>query len=481
MSDSLSTQLTLVLFGATGDLAKKKIFPALYQLHQQQLLPENFRILANGRSEFSDQEFQKTIFDLLSKNAIVQFDEATANAFVSRLEYVIGDVSHADLYQQLQQKFYKQSKKGPQSIIFQLAVMPSLYRKIVEHIGQVQLFKQSGWTRLLIEKPFGENLSSALELDKALKEYFAEEQIFRIDHYLTKETVQNIFASRFGNGLFEPIWDRNFIDHIQITMLEDFGIGNRGAFYDRVGALKDVVQNHLLQVLALTTMDVPAHYTANDLRSKRQEIIKNLKVMSPEEVKSFTIRGQYQGYQQEEKVEPDSSTETFIMLRTEIETDRWQGVPIYIRAGKHLSTKLTEVSVVFKQNQRLVCPDLEGIDPQANVLQLRLAPNEGIGLRFLAKKPGQRMVLTPASMDFSYATLQQPLMESYAKVLLDTIKGDQTLFATSQEVEYQWQFITPILTAWQKEDVKLFTYERGSDGPKEADLLMEREGRRLIK
>jgi glucose-6-phosphate 1-dehydrogenase len=473
---------SLILFGATGDLAQHKVFPALYFLLERDLLPKPFSIMAIGRTEHTDESFRHLIDESLKLILKERYVPATAQILLKGLHYLAGDLNQPQLYQDLKTQLSQlQAHQGfSHNLIFQLSIMPSLYETVIDHLGQNFQPYTCGWLRVMIEKPFGNDLASAQKLDTTIKHHFSENQVFRIDHYLSKETVQNIFAFRFGNGLLEPIWNRDFVDHIQISMLESQGIGKRGPFYDRTGAVRDVIQNHLLQVLALTTMDIPESFSVEALRQKRQELLAKIKPLTAAEIADFTVRGQYQGYQEELQVEAGSSTETFSALRLEIESERWGGVPIYLRTGKNLSHKTTKVSIVFKQQPSSIVTNLEGYSPQANVLTIRLVPEEGVGLSFLVKKPGPRLTLTPASMQFHYKDLQTDLMESYEKILLDAFSGDQTLFTSSHEVESQWRIIDPILKGWQAGGAELLPYDKGTDGPTEARLMLEREGRSWV-
>lgn len=465
---------SLVLLGATGDLAKLKIIPAVYELKQRQLLPENFSLIGNGRTSLDDAQFREYVDNILREKYKAKYDKDLAQSILDQTYYVSGDLLDSDLYNRLAHKLDSLLKDGVEcgNRVFHLAILPQLYEKVVHHIGSHQLSSPScGWVRLLIEKPFGQNLTTAQALDAQLKQFFNEEQIYRIDHYLAKETVQNILAFRFANELFEPTLNNRYVDHIQITMFEDFGVKDRGKFYDRTGTVRDVLQNHLLQVLATVTMDRPENLTTRFIREERQRLLSTLSCPETDHLSRYAVKGQYKGYLDENDVSANSSTETYVALRAHVENPRWQGVPIYIRAGKNLCRRVTEVNIVYRDT---------ALKPSPNVLTFRIQPDESIVLRFFVTKPGPTNELQPANLQFHYHQLGEELMEAYQRVLLDAFRGDQTLFTLSQGVEAEWRFVDPILEYWDKQTIKPEVYDAGSWGPQKADDLIRHDGREWI-
>lgn len=471
---------SLILFGATGDLAKLKIFPAVYDLHERGQLPAEFALIGSGRTNLSREQFQEYVAEQL-RAKIAGIEEEKLAQLLARTYYYAGDAIEPSFAPRFAQFLDDLQSQGVPTAnrIFHLAVLPQLYEAIAHNLGQAGLASSStGWVRLMIEKPFGTDQASAHALNQTLLQYFEADQVYRLDHYLGKETVQNILAFRFGNGLFEPIWDNGFIDHIQITRFEEFGVKDRGSFYDVTGALKDVVQNHLLQVLSIITMAPPANFTPEAIREERRKILESFKVYDEQLIRERTVRGQYEGYLQEKNVAASSSTETYAALKLEIETDRWQGVPVYIRAGKKVSQAVSEVSIVFKRPPFQIFREFVGEEHAApNVLTLRLDQGEAILLQFLIKQPGHEMRLQPAAMQFCYRDVNGKLMEPYAKLLLDVFKGDPSLFALPEEVEAQWRFIDPILQAWGNGVCALETYSGESMGPQASNTLIELDGR----
>ncbi len=469
--------LQLVIFGITGNLVQKYILQALYDMAEKGLLPENLSIIGNARKPKSTAEFQDYLSEVLHADNLHHKHPIKPEVFsdlVSKITYIDGNLDDPDFYVRL--KDYLDSLNGSSSKvnrIFYLATYPDLYKHVFENLKQQQLnLQQDGWVRLMIEKPFGHNLQSAVDLNKLLLEYFTEDQIYRMDHYLGKETLQNILTFRFGNGIYEPLMNNQYVDHIQITASEDYGIGKRGGYYDSVGALKDVGQNHLLQMLAFATMDAPKEFTNHAVTAERTKILQNLKPM-PEQI----IFGQYQGYQQEESIAPNSQTETFFALKTEVQTPRWQGVPIYIRAGKKMKQTATEIAIVFKTPANRLFQDLaEGMLP--NVLFFRIQPNEGIVMRILTKIPGHEVRLEPTYMQYCYR--QDPnfhtFPDPYERLISDAMRGDQTFFNAGEEAEAQWAFTDPLSAA----KTTTASYQPGSWGPEEAAKLIEKDGRQWL-
>lgn len=474
---------SLVLFGATGDLAKIKILPAIYTLYELELLPGNFSLIGSGRTPHTEQEFRDYVTGILKHKFGDKLKKTVLEKMLHHTYYCAGDTQKPEFYQKLSEylALLKQQGVPSDNRVYHLAILPELYAQVAEFLGASGLNRSpDGWVRIMIEKPFGQDYESAQILNQKLTKYFDEPNIFRLDHYLGKETVMNILAFRFGNGLFEPIWNHKFIDHIQIQTLESFGVGQRGRFYDATGALRDVIQNHILQVLATTLMDRPSDFSVAKVRSERQQILASLQKFTPAEVTKQVVTGVYEGYHQEKDVPDHSRTETYLAMKLGVNTPRWQGVPIYVRTGKKLKTSVSEISIVFKKPPfTLFERDLMG--PASTVLNLRLQPNEGIILRMAVKKPGAKMILTPASMDFYYNNLSTQLLEAYSKLLLDAFAGDQTNFALIQEVSAQWHFVDPILQTWHNGEKVLHQYKADTWGPAAGDTLLAADHREWIK
>jgi glucose-6-phosphate 1-dehydrogenase len=492
-----------VIFGASGDLTRRKLIPALYNLAVSRLLPPGMTILGFALTESSDEQFRANM-----REAVGQFsrrkpiDEAVWNDFASRLHYVSGKFEVPESYQRLKARLEELDKTNGTrgNRIYYLAIPPSAFRAVNDNLSAAGLVTgdQEPYTRIIIEKPFGRDLASANALNADLHRVFTESQIFRIDHYLGKETVQNLVALRFGNTIFEPLWNRNHIDHVQVTVAEDIGVEGRGKFYEEAGASRDIVQNHLLQLLMVTAMEPPVAFTADEVRDEKVKVLRALKPILGDDVKRLTVRGPYgpghfagkpaPGYREEANVSPSSNVETFVAMRLEIDNWRFAGVPIYIRAGKRLAKRTTEISVHFKRvphallkHDRLAAKpnEAEGSHVEPDVLAIRIQPDEGIGLRFVAKVPGPSMTLRPVTMDFRYgSTFGGSGPEAYERLILDAMLGDPTLFARADEVSAAWRFMTPILEAWEKAPPADFpNYPAGTWGPKAASELIERDGR----
>ena len=457
----------LVIFGITGNLAQKYLLPTLYDMEEKQLLPKDMTIVGIARRQMLQPELEKYVHMVLHQDNIHHKHPIKADIFkrlYKRISYLNGEIQDNSLYEKLS-KALKHNNR-----IYYLATYPDLYHYIFENLQMHKLNKQDeGWVRLMIEKPIGHNLSTAKALNELVLKYFEENQIFRLDHYLGKETLQNILTFRFANGIFEPIINKEYIDHIQITALEDFGIGKRGGYYDLVGALKDVGQNHLLQMLAFTTMDAPSKFTNEAVTLERIKILKSLFPM-PQKL----VTGQYEGYTEEEKVDLSSKTETFFAFKTFLNNDRFKDVPIYVRAGKKLKQTATEISIIFKTpHNRLLRHLKEGKEP--NVLIYRIQPNEGIVFKILTKTPGHKLELKSEYMQYCYRIdpHKHYIPDPYERLLVDIINGDQTFFNDAQEVEAQWAFIDPLASARGKPHI----YKVGTWGPKEAADLLAQDGR----
>jgi glucose-6-phosphate 1-dehydrogenase len=489
---------TLVIFGATGDLAARKLLPALFSLADNQYLPSRYVIVGVGRRAKTDEQFREEAGKDIAAFREVKTTNGLDSDFNSRLHYHRADFTRAEDHQSLGQRLRLLEKELnlPGNRLFYLATDPEYFAPIVEQLsaqGLVDRESHQPWSRVVIEKPFGHDLASALALDETLSRFLRQDQIYRIDHYLGKETVQNILAFRFGNAIFEPLFSRHHVEHVQITAAETVGMeGRRGAFYDHAGALRDVVQNHLLQLTAMAAMEPPATLKAGDVSDAKLKVLRSLVLPQREDVARRVVRGQYAAgtvdgksvpaYRDEQAVARDSNTETYVALRLEIDSWRWAGVPFLLRTGKCMARRVTEIAVHFKLPPlRLFrTVECEGdfcdlTEARPSVLVFRIQPDEGISLSFSTKRPGMSLDLHPVFMDFDYKkSFHRPLPEAYERLLLDTLRGDATLFMRSDELAAAWEFVTPILEAWEKQSPKDFpNYAAGSWGPAEADRLAE--------
>jgi glucose-6-phosphate 1-dehydrogenase len=489
----------VVIFGASGDLTKRKLLPALYHLQQSGLLPKDFAVVGVARRPL-EQTFAADMKEGIVSGGGVEKDDDKLDPFVSRIQYHAMNFDDASGYDALKETLAgidaKFGTKGNR--LFYLATAPEYFSDIIKFLGDHCMARPrdcgdgQNWVRIIIEKPFGHDLESARALNDEVNKVFDENQIFRIDHYLGKETVQNILVFRFANGIFENVWNRNYIDHVEITAAESIGIEGRGPFYETAGALRDVVQNHVMELLSFVAMEPPVSFASDAVRAEKVKVWKAITPIHPAD----TVRGQYGpgivdgkpvvGYRQEDRVHPRSQTETYAALRLEIENWRWAGVPFYIRAGKRLAKRVTEISIQFKLPPSLLFKEAqaagaEGIRP--NVLSMRIQPDEGIALQFGAKVPGPTMTISKVDMDFSYAkAFGMSSANGYERLLLDAMLGDATLFAHRDGVEATWALMTPILQAWAKDPVKDFpNYAAGTWGPSAADALLESEGRKWRK
>lgn len=466
----------------------RKLMPALYHLVQNGEVSKGIFIVGVGRRNITTEQFRDLMASSLKKGVSGATDSALWAHISKNMHYVEGAFEDGELYSKLTGLLEGFDTKIQACVprFFYLATPPQHYETILTHLGNSKLAEGCGqgtslYTRVLIEKPFGKDLDTAIKLDKLLEKTFEERQIYRIDHYLGKETIQNILSLRFANGIFEPTWNAEFIDHVQITLAETVGVGTRGEFYDGVGAIRDVVQNHMLEMLAIIAMDQPWAFDAQSIRDERVKVLQAIQSISPEKLSSMVVRGQYDGYTSEANVDPKSSTESFVALKLMLKNKRWRGVPFYLRTGKHMPKKVTEISIHYKKP--VVCtgdvclfPELEVM---RNVLAIRIEPDEGIALRLMAKKPGFGMKLAPVEMDFSYASAFHSDIQpaAYERLLLDCIRGDQTLFARTDAISASWSLITSILTGWKHTQSPVYTYPKGSWGPSEAADLIEKDGR----
>lgn len=468
----------LVIFGASGDLTARKLLPSLFELHVRELLPEHFCILGAARTDYTDEEYRaeekKQILEA-SKNK--DLDEAQLDSFLCRVFYLAFDSTNSAEYGKLKERirFLQQQEQLPDKVIYYLATPPLMYELVpacLQENGMNVPEKEDGWRRVIVEKPFGTSLESAQRLNQHLCKIFDEKEIYRIDHYLGKETVQNILVLRFSNGIFEPLWNRNYVDSVEISASETLGVENRGKYYDGAGALRDMIQNHLMQLMAFTTMESPSVFDPEPIRDEIVKVFRALRPYQPKEIDKLIVRGQYDGYRQEKNVAPDSNTETYVAMKMFIDNWRWSGVPFYIFTGKKLPEKTSEIVVNFKSTpHQLFAGQCSG--SSCNKLIIRIQPNESITLKFGLKMPGAGFTVKQVGMDFRYDSLSKSyLPDAYERLLLDAMLGDSTLYARSDALEASWKLIDPILRHWKEEGSKnLFFYEPGEDGPLEKALL----------
>jgi glucose-6-phosphate 1-dehydrogenase len=481
---------SLVIFGASGDLTQRKLIPALWSLYAARTLPEPFAIIGTARSEMSDATYRGRMREAVTRFARLKIPSPHVwDRFANSVCYVAGDPTSAELYGRLQARLdeIERARGGPRNRLFYCATPPSLYDDIVANLGTAGLARvDSGWTRIIVEKPFGRDLATARALNQQLASVFDEEQVFRIDHYLGKETVQNILVFRFANGIFEPVWNRNHVAEVQITVAETIGVEGRGSYYEEAGALRDMVQNHMLQLLCLIAMEPPVTFDAGPVRDEKDKVMRAIRPIDASKVDDVALRAHYgpgyvggkavPGYRQEPGVKPDSITETYVALRLEIDSWRWAGVPFYLRTGKRLATRASEIAIRFRRTPHMIFRrDPAGVEP--DLLVIRIQPDEGISLTVVAKEPGPDLKLAPVRLDFKYGEVfggEPP--EAYERLLLDAIHGDATLYARADWVEQAWTLLQPVLDAWGRIPAALATYEAGSWGPAEADAFVARDG-----
>jgi glucose-6-phosphate 1-dehydrogenase len=488
----------VIVFGASGDLAHRKLIPSIFNLFTQDLLDEKFYLIGCGRKKLGDENFREIAQEAIRES---HTDAAVRdlNAFTEKLYYVEGDYDDTAFYENIKTKLIELDRKHKVDgcHIFYMAVPPFLYKQILEHLGRSTLScavesDSRRRARLVIEKPFGRDLQSAAELNDKISQCFDESQVYRIDHYLGKETVQNILMFRFANAIFEPVWNRNYIDHIQITMAESMGIENRGSYYDKAGALRDMFQNHMLQILALVAMEPPGSFEAEPIRDEKIKLLRSIRPFNIDELDSQIVRGQYgpgviegkqaAGYREEPDVDPQSKTESFVAAKLFIDNWRWKDVPFYLRSGKRLVYKDTEVAITFKRVPYSMFSSVGLDDMPANVLVLQIQPEEGISLSFQAKRPGSKICMSTLNMNFNYKSVfLVDMPEAYQRLLLDCMLGDQTLFNRYDSVETAWQLLMPVLERWEKDGSAPYEYPAGSESFPQADKLIESDGRKWRK
>jgi glucose-6-phosphate 1-dehydrogenase len=482
----------LVIFGGTGDLAHRKLLPALYNLAHEGALPERFELIGIARRDQPHEDFREMAKESIERFSRRRPDPDVLDGLIADMRYIPGAFDEDHVYSEIERTLREFDRQAGNQLdrVFYLSTAPQFFPLIAARLGEAGLNQtDKAQTRLVIEKPFGYDLASARTLNGEVLQVFDESQVFRIDHYLGKETVQNLMALRFANALFEPVWNRNFIDNVQITAAEDIGIGGRAGYYEGAGALRDLVQNHMLQLLALLTMEPPAAFEANRLRDEKLKVLEAIVPPEPSDVASMAVRAQYgpgvvggarvPGYREEEGVAPDSRTETYAALRLHVSNWRWAGVPFYLRTGKRLARKVTEIAVTLKPVPHLAFQSSGSVGPQANQIILTVQPDEGVSVSLGAKIPGPRMRIRPVNMEFRYGTsFLSESPEAYERLILDAMRGDATLFTRNDEIEALWGIIDPILTAWHEDTSSpIAEYEAGSAGSAEADTLLD-EGQR---
>jgi glucose-6-phosphate 1-dehydrogenase len=483
----------IVIFGASGDLSKRKLLPSLYRLFYERRISQNFAVIGSSRTPMSDDAFRDRMHESVSEFLEdAPFDETVWKSFAQTLFYVPGDINKPESYEDLRDKLdeVEKSHQTAGNVLFYLSTQPSYYAEAVLALGDHKLNKGNGWRRVIIEKPFGHDLMSARKLNEEIHKVFDESEVYRIDHYLGKETVQNILAFRFGNSMFEPLWNRRYVDHVQITAAESIGVEGRGGYYQEAGALRDMIQNHLSQVMATVAMEPPSVFDATNVRDERAKLLRSVRIVKPEDVPKYAVAGQYgqayvggkdvPGFRQEKSVSPDAQTDTYSAVTFFIDNWRWAGIPFYIRSGKRLPKRVTDIAIQFKAPPlglftQETKAGLREVRP--NLLVVRIQPEEGISLRFLSKSPGGGMRVRPVSMDFNYgSSFGERTPTAYETLLVDAMAGDPTLYTRQDMVDASWQIVQPILDVWSHTKFDFPNYAAGTWGPKESDDMLARQG-----
>ena len=475
--------VTIVIFGASGDLTRRKLIPALFSLYRKQRLPVDFRIVGYSRSSLSDKEFRDRVRVVENGQNCESFQAGQWTDFSPNIHYQSGSFTDVIDFQRFDERLKGYEKENAHRLYY-MATPPGLFTSIVGNLGKAGMVGQHGsWRRVVIEKPFGRDLQSAKELNETMHRDLDENQIYRIDHYLGKETVQNVMVFRFANAIFEPIWNRNYIDNVQITVAEQVDVGHRAGYYDKSGVLRDMFQNHMLQMLALVAMEPPSSFEADAIRNEKVKLFSAIRPISEDMVSGETVGAQYEGYRKAEGIPVDSKTATYAAVRMHVDNWRWKGVPFYLRSGKALQKKTSEIIIQFREPPHVMFPLPEGYTITSNMLALRVQPDEGIHLRFEAKVPDTAADMRSVNMDFRYADSFGgcSIPEAYERLLYDALNGDASLFTRSDGIEKGWQFIDPIIRGWEsKKTPQLATYRKGTWGPKEADTFLVRDGRKWL-
>jgi glucose-6-phosphate 1-dehydrogenase len=473
---------SIVIFGGSGDLTSRKLVPALYQLHRKGRLPENLRVIGFSRSLLSDAEYRDHLAASVRAKLGDAFDPGDWSMFAERLEYLSGDITESDDFRRLGERLAECEAGAPCGRVFYLATDPRFYEAVVQHLGASGLADEAcGVRRVVVEKPFGHDINSAVELNTTLHGVFGEDQIYRIDHYLGKETVQNIFVLRFANAIFEPIWNRNYVDHVQITAAEAGGVGRRGSYYDGAGVLRDMFQNHLLQLLTITAMEAPSRSSANLVRNEKVKVLEAVRRLVPADVAEHVVCAQYAGYREEEDVARDSRTPTFAAVKLHVDNWRWHGVPFYLRSGKAMDCRTTQIVIQFRQPPLMLFKNSSRGVEDANRLVIQIQPAEGMQLHFQTKVPDAEMKIRLTDLDFRFQSrFDKAIPDAYERLLLDVLAGDPSLFARSDEVELAWRIIDPIIQGWQQSGTAPAIYEHGQWGPPASNDWIQRDGREWL-
>jgi glucose-6-phosphate 1-dehydrogenase len=470
---------TIVIFGASGDLTRRKLIPALQQLDRKRRLPPDTRVVGCSRTPYSHDQWRAELRDSTIAFSGDDFDNAAWDALASRIYYQPTDISRADDFQRLATFLTEIEAGQPSTRVYYLATAPEFYDVAVAHLGLAGLADESaGQRRVVIEKPFGTDLATSRALNQSIRSVFAERQIYRIDHYLGKETVQNLLVLRFANTIFEPVWNRNFIDHVQITVAEEVAVGSRGEYYDKAGVVRDMVQNHLLQLLMITAMEAPARYAADSIRDEKVKVLCAMRPLDAGQVQSDTLRGQYRGYLSADGVGHSSRTATFAAIKLNVDNWRWQGVPFFLRSGKAMSCRTTQIVIQFRAPPHMIFPKGTDATLSANRLVVQVQPAEGIQLHFQTKVPDAGMKIRQTDLDFNYCReFRSRIPEAYQRLLLDALEGDASLFARADEVEAAWGICDPIIQHWNNSgQPELYTYEPGFWGPTESNAWIAGHG-----